>query len=99
MTCTAICTIKGTITKADGSPMAGQQVTAVIKSTEQDQGGQIANGYGVTSDAIEAFTDGDGSFCIDLIQGAIVLFSIPAINLRKEIVVPVTSTADFSSLI
>jgi len=94
-----ICTVTGTICKADGSIYSGVQVVATIKSTQQDQGGQVVVGVGVGSDPIEAFTGDDGSFGIDLIQGAIVLLEINLINLRKEILVPTESTADFVTLI
>jgi hypothetical protein len=95
----AICTITGTITRLDGSVVVSQQVMATIKSTQDDQGGQLADGVGVVSDAIEAFTDENGEFEIDLVQGAHVILEIPTINLRKEIVVPNESSADFADLI
>jgi len=95
----AICTVTGTICKADGSIMPGVQVVATIKSTQQDQGGQVASSVGVVSDPIEAFTGDDGVFGIDLIQGAVVLLEIDFINLRKEILVPAETTVDFVTLI
>lgn len=94
-----ICTVTGTICKADGTPVAGVQVKATIKSTQQDQGGQIASGSGVTSAPIEAFTDDDGLFGIDLVQGGVYVLEIPSINLRKQIVVPVEVTVPFTGLI
>ncbi len=94
-----ICTVTGFICKADGTPLANQQVIATIKSTQQDQGGQVVSTAGVTSDPIEAFTEDDGNFGIALIQGATVLLEIPTINLRKEILVPVAVTVDFTTLI
>jgi hypothetical protein len=95
----AICTVTGTICKADETPLANQLVKATIKSTQQDQGGQVAGTKGVVSDPIEAFSEDDGSFGIDLIQGATVLLEIPTINLRKEILVPAQVTVDFTTLI
>ena len=95
----AICTVTGTICKADGSIMPGVQVVATIKSTQQDQGGQVASSVGVVSDPIEAFTGDDGVFGIDLIQGAVVLLEIDFINLRKEMGVPAETTVDFVTLI
>jgi hypothetical protein len=94
----AICTLTGTICKADETPLANQLVKATIKLTQQDQGGQVAGAVGVVSDPIEAFTDDDGSFGIDLIQGITVLLEIPTINMRKEIVVPALTTANFVTL-
>lgn len=95
----AICTVTGTICKADETPLANQLVKATIKSTQQDQGGQVAGTKDVVSDPIEAFSEDDGSFGIDLIQGATVLLGIPTINLRKEILVPAQVTVDFTTLI
>lgn len=95
----AICTVTGTITKLDESPLANELVKATIKSTQQDQSGQVAGAKGVSSVAIEAYTQDDGSFGIDLLQGAVVLLEIPAINLRKEIIVPASTTIDFTTLI
>lgn len=94
-----ICTVTGTLTKLDETPISGQQVYATIKSTEQDQGGQTAGATGVSSDTIEAFTGDDGVFAVDVLQGAIVLLEIPAINLRKEIEIPAEATIDFTALI
>ena len=95
----AICTLTGTIVKADSSPMSGQQILAVIKSTQVDQGGQVVDSVGVSSTPIEAFTKDDGSFSIDLLQGATVVLEIPAINLRKEVLIPALTTADFTALV
>ncbi len=95
----AICTVTGTISKVDGSPAANQQVVVVVKSTQIDQGGQLAGGIGVISDPLEAFTDDGGVFSIDLLQGATVTLEVPGINLRKEIIVPASTTVDFSTLI
>ena len=94
-----ICTVTGTICKADGSVLPSAQVTGTIKSTQQDQGGQVADGVGVGSEEIEAFTGDDGAFAIDLIQGATIVLEIPAINLRKEILIPAETTVDFTTLI
>lgn len=94
-----ICTVTGTLIKADGKPMIDTHIYAIIQSTDVDQGGQIAGGKGITSDPIEAFTDIWGAFSIDLLQGTKVLFSIPSINLRKEVLVPALNTVDFVSLI
>ena len=95
----AVCTVQGTIKKLDDTPSVGQQVIATIVSTEDDQGGQVAGDVGVTDEPIEAFTDENGEFTIDLIQGARVVLSIPAINLRKEVVVPNEDTAYLVDLI
>jgi len=100
MAAPAVCSVTGTICKLDGSLLsAGSPISATVKSTQGDQGGQLAGGAGVASAAIEAFTDDAGTFSIQLIQGAIALLEIPAINLRKEITVPALVTADFSTLI
>ncbi len=94
-----ICTVTGTICKADGAILQGVQVVATIRSTQQDQGGQVADDVGVTSDPIEAFTGDDGVFGVDLIQGSTVLLEIDSINLRKEIQIPEEATVDFTTLI
>ena len=91
--------ITGIICNADGSIVEGSQIRATVKSTEQDQGGQVAGPAGVTSTAIEAFTDNTGNFSFCLVAGATVLLEIPDINLRKEILVPATGPVDFLSLI
>jgi hypothetical protein len=92
--------VTGTICKLDGSAApSGTQISATVKSTQADQGGQLAGGAGISSVAIEAFTDDVGVFSIQLIQGSTVLLEIPTINLRKEIVVPASTTADFSTLV
>lgn len=96
-----ICTIRGTLIRADGVPVAGQHVLATIRSTLVDQGGQVAGTppMGITSETIEAYTDALGAFRIDLLQNAVFEIEIPAINLRKEILVPELSDVDFIELI
>jgi len=96
----AVCSVTGTLCRLDGSPIgAGAQISATIKSTQIDQGGQLAGAVGVWSTPLEAFTDDSGVFSIQLIQGATALLEIPSINLRKEIEVPALVTADFATLI
>ena len=95
----ATCDVTGKITKLDQTPIEGAHVVASVRSTMDDQGGQVAGLVGVSSEAIEAFTDAAGKFCITLVQGAVVLLEIPSINLRKEVLVPVARTIDFLQLI
>ena len=96
----AVCSVTGLLCSLDGTAVpAGTQVSATIKSTQVDQGGQIAGSAGVSSAPVEALTDDTGAFSIQLIQGSTALLEIPAINLRKEILVPMTTTADFVTLI
>lgn len=96
----SVCTVTGTICKLDGSAVAaGTQVSASVRSTQADQGGQLAGGAGISSEFIEALTNDVGFFSIQLVQGVTALLEIPAINLRKEILVPLTNTADFADLI
>lgn len=91
--------VTGTICNADGSIPEGEVVRATVRSTEQDQGGQVGSGTGITSDPIEAHTDETGAFSICLVAGATVLLEIPGINLRKEILVPSTGPVDFTTLV
>lgn len=95
----AVCNVTGTICGADGSAKEGAQVRATIKSTQQDQGGQVAGGAGVTSEIVSAITQPDGTFSLQLLQGAIVDLEIPDINLKKEVTIPTETTVDFSTLI
>jgi hypothetical protein len=94
-----VCQVTGTILDVDNAPKASVQVRATIKSTQQDQGGQVAGGAGVTSSPISAVTADDGTFTIQLLQGATVELEIPDINLRKEILIPTETTVDFVTLI
>lgn len=95
------CTISGTILNADGTPNSDATIIATVQSSLDDYGGQVAVAavVGVTSVPIEVFTEDDGTFELTLIQGLRCLLEIQAINLRKEIVVPAATTADFISLI
>lgn len=99
MAVATVCNITGTICGVDGSAKAGIQVRATIKSTELDQGGQVASGAGVTSEIVSAITQEDGTFSIEIVQGATIDLDIPDINLKKEVIVPTELTADFVSLI
>lgn len=94
-----ICTVTGTITNADGTPNPEVQIVAMVESRQVDQGGQVVGGVGITSDPIEVFTEDDGTFALNLVQGSRVLLEIPSINLRKTILVPAMTTVDFADLI
>jgi hypothetical protein len=91
--------ITGIICGGDGSVIGGATIRASVQSTEQDQGGQVAGSAGVTSEAIEAFTTDSGTFSICLLAGATMLLEIPAINLRKNILVPASGPVDFTTLV
>jgi len=95
----SFCTVMGTVCNLDGTPNSDVQVRATIESTEVDQGGQLTSSVGVTSAPIVAFTDDSGFFAIDLLQGARVRLQIPSINLRKIILVPTESSAQFEDLV
>lgn len=94
-----VCQVSGTVCGVDGTPKAGAQVRATIKSTQADQGGQVAGGAGITSTSLSAITADDGTFTIQLLQGATVELEIPDINLRKEVLIPAATTADFVDLV
>lgn len=91
--------IVGTICNADGSIFVGARVSATIRSTKNDQGGQVVDQAGVTSTAIEAFSDETGSFSFCILSGAVVLMEIPSINLRKEVSIPLSGPVDFTTII
>lgn len=95
----ATVTVTGTICKADGTPSEGSHVRAVVKSTLDDQGGQVAGSAGISSEQAEAYTNATGFFSIDLVAGAIVLLEIPDVNLSKEVQLPGGGSVDFISLI
>lgn len=105
----SVCAINGKILTLDGNPASGRQVLFTVKSTLDDQGGQLASflpvgetvpeSVGVTSDSVTVFTDDNGVFEVDLVQGACVQIEIPSINLRKTIQVPDAESADFADLI
>lgn len=95
----SVCTITGTIRMLNGQPICGVPVKVSIKLTSSTRDGQVFGGTGITSAPIEAFTDEDGDFTIDILQGAAVNLSIPAINLDRLVTVPNTSTVDFIDLL
>lgn len=96
---TDFCQITGTICGIDGTPLVGGQVRATVKSTADDQGGQIADGAGITSTKVSAITQEDGTFTLQALQGATIFLEIPDINLKKEVLVPALTTVDFTTLI
>jgi len=94
------CAVTGTLCTLDGTPLGpGVPVIATIRSTQADQGGQVAAGVGISLAPIEALTTETGTFELQLIQGTTVLLEIPVINLRKYILVPAAATVDFVTLI
>ena len=95
----ATCDVTGIICNIDGSAVEGAQIRATVKSTEVDQGGQVASGAGITSEKISAISQSDGTFSLMVIQGATILLEIPEINLKKEVVIPAQATVDFVDLI
>lgn len=96
---TSFCQITGTLCGIDGAPVIGESVRATVKDTQADQGGQVADGAGISSGTISAITQDDGTFSLQTIQGATIVLEISAINLKKEVVVPALVTADFATLI
>lgn len=94
----AVCQVTGVICGVDGSAKEGAQVRATVKETI-DNGGQVVGSSGVTSETISAITQTDGTFSIQLLQGATVLLEIPDINLRKEVVIPAETSVDFTTLV
>lgn len=99
MASSSTCDVTGTLCGVDGSPLAGAQVRAEVKSEQLDQGGQLANGVGVGSTKVSAIAGDDGTFCITVLQGATVELEIPGINLRKLVKVPAEATVDFATLV
>lgn len=95
----ATCDISGEICTGDGQAIVGSLIKASVKSTISDKGGQVISGAFVTSAAVEAFTEDAGAFTITLIQGGVYLLEMPDINLRKEITVPATATANLIDLV
>jgi hypothetical protein len=95
----AFCDITGTICGLDGAPKVGAQVRGSIQKTEEDQGGQVADGAGITSEMISAITQDDGTFSLQVIQGTTIYLEIPDINLKKIVDVPLATSVDFATLI
>ena len=95
----SLCRVFGTITNLDGTPNTDVEVKAEIEPTDDDFGGQLLAGVGVTGKFIEVFTDDDGKFEMNLLRGARVRLHIPEIRLRKIINVPELDAADFATLI
>ena len=96
----AVCLIRGVIHGLDDTPVPEAQVRACVRLTEQDQSGQLAGQSGIASDPVVVFTDATGQFSIGLVQGAVVLLEIPAINLRRFITVPADAgPVDFTTLV
>ena len=95
----ATCDISGSVCGGDGVAAVGVLVKATIKSTEEDKGGQFVNNAGISIYNIEAFTGEDGAYTIALAQGGVFLIEVQTINLRKEILVPPTATANMADLV
>lgn len=93
------CLISGILKRVDETPMPDQVVQATIQSRSDDQGGQLVGVAGIVSDPVEAYSDLDGTFEINLLQGAIVLLEIPSICLSKLVLVPTVATAKLEDLI
>jgi hypothetical protein len=99
MTPPALCKVIGYVYDLDGAPNPEVHVVATVESTEEDLGGQLSGGRAISSRPVSAFTDKDGRFELSLAQGARVLLSIPAINLRKQVAVPALSEVELAALI
>ena len=93
------CVVTGTVLNLDGTPNTDVQVKATVESTCMDQGGQLVDDAGVTSQQIDAFTDDSGQFSITLLRGARVRLEIQPINLRKIVLIPDLDTVDFAELV
>jgi hypothetical protein len=85
------CRITGTIINAQGSPRSRVRFTARISST-----GDLPSA--VTQDTVAVFTDGNGQFELDLLQGVEVILISEELRYYKRTTVPSLSTIDFRSL-
>lgn len=93
------CRIYGRVVGFDGVPLPGTAVMAHVQLTAKDMSGQFITNVGILSDDVEAYTDNEGNFEIDLAQGGIAEIEIAAINLDKTLTVPAQATALLTDLI
>ena len=93
------CIITGTIAQLGGAPKPDVMVSATVQETT-DGAGQIAGGGGITAEPLVTFTGDDGTFTLELVQGAKAVLEIQAVGLKRHIDVPmVTGPVDFLTLI
>jgi hypothetical protein len=83
--------ITGNLVNLQGQAMIGKAVSARVLSAPTILG-ITPNVGGVGVDIISAKTDSGGFFAIELVQGAVVDISIPTINYRRTLTVPINST-------
>lgn len=93
------CRIYGRVAGFDGVPLAGAAIAGHIQYTAKDMSGQFVGPVGITSDNIDAFTDNEGNFEIDLVQGGIADLEIATINFEKSFTVPAQPAANLTDLI
>lgn len=92
------CRIYGRVMGFDGVAVSGTAVAAHVQYAT-DQSGQFIGPSGILSAYVEAYTDDNGNFEIDLVQGGVASFEIAFINLKKSFPVPVQPTANLLDLI
>lgn len=93
-----VCTISGSITSADGSPMSGACISAQAIVPQTVQGSQQSDKVVTTN------TDANGDFSIDLVRQATVQFTITdgatkTVLLDRQLVVPDQATEDLENWI
>lgn len=93
------CRIYGRVVGFDGVPVAGTAVSAHVQLAAKDMSGQFVVNVGILSPNVEAYTDDEGNFEIDLVQGGVAEVEIAAINLDKTLTVPAAPTALLTDLI
>jgi len=95
----SICVLHGTVLMANGDPETEAQVQVFIDNVKKTKEGQFVGTDGVTSVPVEAFTDDNGYWEIDVIREAVVHIVIPKINLDAEITVPDSASAEITTLL
>lgn len=94
-----VCLIYGKLLDLDGTPMEGIEVLFHVVTTERDKSGQFVGPIEVNALETPAFTDVDGDWEVEVMQGADVQINIPATNLVKVFTVPAADTAELTTLL
>lgn len=83
--------LTGNLIGLSGQPLIGESVSARIMSAPTIIG-STPNIGGIASDIVATQTDSAGFFALEVLQGAVIDITIPAINYRRTLTVPANVT-------
>lgn len=92
-----VCNVTGRVTDINGSPIKGATVAFRLDSPGNQP--VFVDGDALSTDEKCLATDENGSFAINLLQGAKVVVRIAEINLHRQVTIPAQASATLEEVL